>query len=55
LEAARRAAGAAAFDAALRCYVAKNAWRIVVPSDLKTALEKLPAAIAVLRQAGALR
>ncbi len=31
LEAARRAAGAAGLDAALRCYVAANAWRIATP------------------------
>jgi hypothetical protein len=54
LFAARRSAGAAAWDAALRCYVAHNAWRIAQPSDLQTAIGKLPAAIAVLRRAGAL-
>ncbi|WP_375491569.1 M1 family aminopeptidase [uncultured Jatrophihabitans sp.] len=55
LEAARRAAGAPAWDAALRCYVAANAWRIANPADLAFALRKLPAAVAVLRKAGALR
>lgn len=55
LEAARQAAGPAKFDAALKCYVAKNAWRIVEPSDLEAALKNLPAAIAVLHKAGALK
>jgi hypothetical protein len=54
LEAARQAAGPAKWDAALRCYVAKNAWRIVVPSDLEAAIKNLPAAVSVLQQAGAL-
>jgi aminopeptidase N len=54
LEAARRAAGPARFDAALRCYVAANAWRIAVPADLAHALTALPAALAVLRRAGAI-
>jgi hypothetical protein len=54
LEAARRAAGATAFDAALRCYVAANAWRIAVPADLAKALTRLPKALTVLRRAGAL-
>ena len=55
LEAARAAAGAARWDAALRCYVAANAWRIVSPANLRAALAALPAAVAVLRKAGALR
>jgi hypothetical protein len=55
LFAARKAAGAAKWDAALRCYVAANAWRIASPSDLQKAIAKLPAAIAVLRSAGALK
>jgi peptidase M1-like protein len=54
LEAAQEAVGPAAWDAALRCYVAANAWRIANPSDLQASLAKLPAAIAVLRKAGAL-
>ena len=54
LEAARRAAGPAAFDAALRCYVNANAWRIATPRDLARALQPLPRALAVLRGAGAL-
>lgn len=55
LAAARQAAGASRFDAAIRCYVAKNAWRIAVPADLRAALSGLPAAIRVLERAGALR
>jgi hypothetical protein len=54
LEAARRAAGAGAWDAALRCYVNANAWRIAVPADFARAIEHLPAAVKVLQQAGAL-
>jgi hypothetical protein len=54
LHAARAAAGASAFDAAIRCYVNANAWRIASPSDLATALAKLPAAVAVLTRANAL-
>jgi hypothetical protein len=54
LEAARAAAGPNAWDAALRCYVATNAWRIVTPADLEKALAELPAGVAVLRTAGAL-
>jgi Peptidase family M1 domain len=55
LHAARQAAGAARWDAALRCYVARNAWRIANPDDLQRAIAGLPAAVAVLRTAGALR
>jgi hypothetical protein len=55
LFAAREAAGAGHFDAALRCYVAHNAWRIANPIDLRAALAKLPAAVAELRKAGALK
>ena len=55
LHAARAAAGAAKFDAALRCYINANAWRIAVPDDLARALADLPAAINVLKRAGALR
>ncbi|MGH8961110.1 MAG: M1 family aminopeptidase [Jatrophihabitantaceae bacterium] len=54
LEAARNAAGPAAWDAALRCYVAANAWRIVVPADFESAIAQFPKAVAVLRTAGAL-
>ena len=55
LRAARDAAGPTAFDAAIRCYVNANAWRIAEPSDLANALRDLPAALSVLRTAGALR
>ena len=54
LHAARAAAGAAKFDAAIRCYVNANAWRIANPSDLQAALKGLPAALTVLRKAHAL-
>ncbi|HEY7048165.1 MAG TPA: M1 family aminopeptidase [Jatrophihabitantaceae bacterium] len=54
LHAARAAVGAAKFDAAIRCYVNANAWRIANPSDLLAALKNLPAAIDVLRKAHAL-
>jgi aminopeptidase N len=54
LAAARTAAGPAKFDAALRCYVNANAWRIARPADLARALAALPVALAVLRRAGAL-
>jgi hypothetical protein len=52
---ARRAAGAAAFDNALRCHIRRNAHRITTPNDLRTSLARLPAAIRVLTAAGALR
>jgi hypothetical protein len=51
---ARRAVGAAAFDSALRCHLRRNAHRIATPADLRTSLEKLPAAIRELQRAGAL-
>ena len=54
LLAAREAAGAEAFDAALRCYVDANAWTIATPDDVATALADLPAALDVLTAAGAL-
>ncbi len=54
LRAARTAAGPAAFDAALRCYVAATAWRTATPRDLAAALADLPAATRILLQAGAL-
>jgi aminopeptidase N len=53
LEAARRAIGAARFDAALRCYVAANAWRIAVPADFERAIAAYPSGVGVLRAAGA--
>ena len=51
---AREAAGAEAFDAALRCYVDANAWTIATPDDVARALADLPAALDVLTEAGAL-
>ncbi|MBM7806000.1 hypothetical protein JOD57_001837 [Geodermatophilus bullaregiensis] len=54
LLAAREAAGAEAFDAALRCYVRANAWTVATPDDLAAALAGLPAATDVLVAAGAL-
>jgi hypothetical protein len=55
LRKAREAAGPDKWDAAIRCYVAKNAWRIVVPSDLEAAIKRFPDAVSVLQQAGALK
>jgi hypothetical protein len=54
LWAARTATGAAAWSAAVRCYVNANAWRIARPADVAAALRAQPAALAVLRAAGAL-
>jgi hypothetical protein len=54
LVAARQAAGAGPFDAALRCYVQRNAWTIATPDDVAAALADLPAALDVLVAAGAL-
>ncbi|HEV7728288.1 MAG TPA: M1 family aminopeptidase [Modestobacter sp.] len=54
LLAAREAAGPAAFDAAVRCYVDARAWSIATPADVATALAGLPAARDVLVAAGAL-
>jgi hypothetical protein len=51
---ARARAGPEAFDAALRCYVDAQAWTIATPADVARALATLPAALAVLEQAGAL-
>jgi hypothetical protein len=51
---ARNAAGEAAFDAAIRCYVDANAWRIATPDDLGAVLDHLDAAVAVLTRAHAL-
>jgi len=51
---ARQRVGAAAFDAALRCYVNDNAWTVATPDDVVRALTHLPAALAVLRDAHAL-
>jgi hypothetical protein len=54
LLAARDAAGAEAFDAAIRCYVDANAWSIATPADVGAALVDLPGAVVVLAAAGAL-
>jgi hypothetical protein len=54
LLAAREAAGAAAFDEAIRCYVDATAWSVATPDDVGTALADLPAAVGVLVEAGAL-
>lgn len=54
LLAARAAAGAAAFDDALRCHVRRNAHRVTVPADVEVSLRHLPAAVEVLRRYGAL-
>ena len=55
LLAARQAAGADPFDAAIRCYVDANAWTIATPADVAAALADLPAALQVLLDAGALQ
>ena len=54
LMAARDAAGATAFDAAIRCYVDAAAWTIATPEDVTDALADLPEAREVLEEAGAL-
>jgi hypothetical protein len=54
LHEARAVAGAARWDAAIRCYVNKNAWRIANPPDFAAAIKQFPKAVAVLQQAGAL-
>ncbi|MCZ2827968.1 M1 family aminopeptidase [Modestobacter sp. VKM Ac-2986] len=51
---ARERAGADAFDAALRCHVDAAAWTTATPADVAAALADLPAALAVLQEAGAL-
>lgn len=55
LLAARQAAGPAAFDAAVRCYVDALAWSIARPRDVAAALARLRPALDVLVQAGALQ
>jgi hypothetical protein len=54
LLAAREAAGAPAFDAAVRCYLDARAWSIATPADVAAALAGVPAARDVLVTAGAL-
>jgi hypothetical protein len=51
---ARDAGGAGAFDDAIRCYLATNAWRIAHPADLAKALADVPAALDVLHREHAL-
>jgi hypothetical protein len=55
LLAARQAAGPAAFDSAVRCYVDALAWSIARPRDVAAALARLRPALDVLVRAGALR
>lgn len=54
LHAARDAAGADAFDSAIRCYINANAWTIAHPQDVADALTGLPKAVAILQKAGAI-
>jgi hypothetical protein len=54
LRAARTAAGATAFDRAIRCYVHATAHRVARPADLARALTGLPTALSTLRRYGAL-
>jgi Peptidase family M1 domain len=54
LEEARAVAGAAKWDAAVRCYVDKNAWRIADPADFAAAIKQFPESVAVLTRAGSL-
>lgn len=54
LLAARELAGAEEFDAAIRCYVAANAWTTATPTDLAAVLVDVPEALAVLAGAQAL-
>jgi hypothetical protein len=51
---ARERAGAEAFDRALRCYLALNAWATATPEELVAALAALPEALDVLVFAEAL-
>lgn len=53
LIAARRAAGAGAFDVALRDYLDANAHAVATPADVREAFADLPAALDVLEAAGA--
>jgi hypothetical protein len=53
LLAAREAAGAEDFDAAMRCYVDANAWTIATPADVAAAFAQAPGALAVLLRARA--
>jgi hypothetical protein len=51
LLAAEEAAGDAEFEAAIRCYADRNAWRIATPADLAAVLRDLPEALLVLARA----
>ena len=51
---ARSTVGAAAWDRAMRCYVAANAHRVVTPGDVRAAFAAFPAALALMRQKGAI-
>jgi len=51
---ARRRGGEVEFDQALRAYLRENAHQIAVPSDVRDALDGLPAAVQVLVDVGAL-
>lgn len=51
---ARRRSGTREFDAALRAYLRDNAHEIADPADVRAAFAGLPAAVAVLEDAGAL-
>lgn len=51
---ARRRAGPARFDPALRRYVQDNAHRVVTPADVEAAFAELPEVVDLLRQVGAL-
>lgn len=52
---ARQAVGAAAFDSAIRSYVAENAHQVATPDDVAHALADFPEAIDILQDAGALQ
>lgn len=51
----RNAVGAQSFDAAIRGYLHRNAWRIATPADLSAALTPVPDAAGHLEEAGAFR
>ena len=51
---ARSTAGAAAWDRAMRCYVAAAAHRVVTPEDVRRAFGAFPGAVAIMRRMGAL-
>ena len=51
---ARRRGGKREFDEAVRAYLRDNAHQIVVPADVRIALSRLPDAVQVLEDAGAL-